>query len=43
MKKLADLPDSPLNELVTVQNVDDTDATVLDTIQKVEQALGPEK
>jgi len=43
MKKLDDLPDSPLNQLVAVQSVDDTDATVLDTIQKVEQALGPEK
>lgn len=43
MKKLDDLPDSPLNQLVAVQSVDDTDATVLDTIQKVEQALGSEK
>lgn len=43
MKKLADLPDSPLNELLAIQRVDDSDGAILATIQKVEQALGPEK
>ena len=43
MKKIRRLARLTLNQLVAVQSVDDTDATVLDTIQKVEQALGPEK
>ncbi len=43
MKRLKDLPDSPLDALVSVQNVNDTDEVIITIVRKVEDALGPEK